>query len=33
MATTLKAILDAVLLESGFQTPSSYSGGATPDDL
>lgn len=33
MPTTLKAILDAVLLESGFQTPTSYVAGANPDDL
>jgi hypothetical protein len=33
MATTLKAILDAVLGESGFLIPPSYSSSLNPDDL
>lgn len=33
MSTTLKAILDAVLLESGFAAPASYSAALNPDDL
>lgn len=33
MPTSLKTILDAVMLESGFGTPSSYTSGSNPDDL
>ena len=33
MATTLKTILDAVMLESGFLVPASYTGSLNPDDL
>lgn len=33
MPTTLKTILDSVLLESGFGAPPSYTSGLNPDDL
>ena len=33
MPSSLKTILDAVLLESGFQVPASYTAGLNPDDL
>jgi hypothetical protein len=33
MPTTLKTILDAVLSESGFLIPPSYSSSLNPDDL